>query len=180
MRIKSIALLGISGVGKSTFLKVLSHKISFRHAQASSLIKDQLALETSEGATSEELRVGNTDDNQRLLISAFRRMAAESEDRIILDAHAIIDKGTHIDKVEIDVFVRMGFDILIVLVAAPDVIARQRSHDCERIRPQLSADEIMEHQNLSNEHAIRIAGKMGIPCVIVSYEQVDFLATVLT
>jgi len=176
----SIALLGISGVGKSTFLNVLGEKVAFKHAQASSLIKDKIRREASEGATSKELRLGNTNDNQRLLVSAYRRLIAATEDRVILDAHAIIDKDTHVDKVEIDVFRQLGFDLLIVLVAEPKAIVQRRSEDNRRTRPQLQASEISKHQNLSNDHAISIASKLGIPCVIVSSEQVEFVAMLLS
>lgn len=180
MSCSSIALLGISGVGKSTFLKSLNGKISFVHAGASTLIKNEIIRQAQESKSSEELRVGNTDKNQQLLISAYRRLADNSADRVVLGSHSIIDKGTHVDKVEIEVFKQLGFDLLIVLVADPNKIANQRQKDQGRSRPQSSLDKILMHQNLSNEHAIVIALELGIPCVIVSQEQVGFVAELLS
>ena len=180
MSCSSIALLGISGVGKSTFLKSLNDKAPFVHAEASTLIKDEIMRQAQESKSSEELRVGNTDKNQQLLISAYKRLTDNSSDRVVLGSHSIIDKGTHVDKVEIEVFRQLGFDLLIVLVADPKKIAKQRQKDQGRTRPQLALDKILVHQNLSNEHAIAIAYEMGIPCVIISQEQVDFVAELLS
>lgn len=67
----TIAFVGISGVGKSTFLKTVMSTTPFLHLEASKLIKEELALVQQQIQTSEELRTGAVLGNQELLVRAF-------------------------------------------------------------------------------------------------------------
>ena len=68
-----LAIVGLSGLGKSTIISELETATPLRHFAASVLIKSELALCKSQIATSEELRSGPVVDNQVLLASAFAR-----------------------------------------------------------------------------------------------------------
>ena len=86
-----IALVGLSGVGKSTLLKKVGKRIPFMHLQASQLIKGELGRKSSVTRTSEELRNDVVIENQTLLITAFRREAAMYDGLVVLDGHVLVD-----------------------------------------------------------------------------------------
>jgi adenylate kinase len=62
-----IALVGISGVGKSTLLCELSKDLSFQHLQASALIKSEREAATLFETSTDDLCNANIADNQALL-----------------------------------------------------------------------------------------------------------------
>ena len=64
-----IALVGLSGVGKSTYLRKLAKQISFTHLEASTLIKEEIHSRRAEERTSEALRTGDEGAFEELLRS---------------------------------------------------------------------------------------------------------------
>lgn len=86
-----VALVGLSGVGKSTLLGEIARSVPFCHFQASNLIKAERARSTSRETSSEELRLGPVLDNQALLISSFTRATRDVVGLVVFDGHIIID-----------------------------------------------------------------------------------------
>ncbi|PMW76648.1 adenylate kinase, partial [Pseudomonas sp. FW306-1C-G01A] len=62
---KIIAVVGVSGVGKSTFLKKLQSKVEFQLLQASDVIRQQIQNKENQHLNAEVLRHANIDENQR-------------------------------------------------------------------------------------------------------------------
>ncbi|MGN6207959.1 ATP-binding protein [Asticcacaulis sp.] len=163
-----IALIGLSGVGKSTVLANLATEVDFLHLQASQLLKDGFARQKLAPPSSEELRLGEVVNNQRLLIDSFHAATGTTAKLVILDGHLLIDGKSGITEIPATVFADIGVSKLIFLYAQPEAIAERRNKDVERLRPTHSISEIASHQ----AHEIRLASEaavqLGIPLLICS------------
>lgn len=164
---KQIALVGVSGVGKSTYLKRCAETLSFLHLEASSLIKEQKQLIEGTFTTSEQLRTGAVLNNQELLISAYKRRTNSEEQLCVLDGHTVIDTGRGFQKIPANVFHEMNIEKFIVLVAEAAVIKKRREMDTERKRPIRSVTDIRDYQELVKSYTTEIGKTLGIPVVII-------------
>jgi len=162
-----VAVVGISGVGKTTLVRELADRIPIKHLQASALIKAEQARLGLSACTSEELRVGPVIDNQSLLVSGFRNALTVSDGAVVFDGHVMIDAGDRIIEVPDSVFADLGCDHIVVITEDPEIIARRRARDVARQRPVRSVSQISSQQHLSVEIAKRIAQSLGIPCTVI-------------
>lgn len=165
----TIAFVGISGVGKSTFLKAALGTTPFLHLQASKLIKEELALVQRQVQTSEELRTGAVLDNQELLLRAFHRNACGHEGLVVLDGHTVVDTGSSLQRIPASVFAEMKVRSILFLQDDPEVIRSRRAADTTRDRPESSAQEIKMHQQEAMLAAADIALVLGIPLQVVTH-----------
>lgn len=163
MSTRVVALVGVSGVGKSTLLRKIEGKVSFLHLQASQLIKDEIAQITVAKPTSEQLRNGPVIDNQALLVSAFRRKTSTHSGLIVLDGHTIVDTPEGLVEIPAAVFAEMNVTHFIVLHDFPGLISERRQADKYRKRPGRTDDELIDHQWRSLAAAARIALKSWMP-----------------
>ncbi|MEP1610531.1 MAG: AAA family ATPase [Roseobacter sp.] len=167
---RHVALVGVSGVGKSTFLRKCSETIEFLHLEASSLIKEQKRFIEGASATSEQLRAGVILDNQELLISAFKRRSDEEDRLCVLDGHTVIDTGCRLQKIPASVFGEIGIRKIIILQADPNDIQIRRQVDQTRERPQRTTAELQKYQEVVKEHTCEIGEILGIPVAIVTHD----------
>lgn len=174
-----IALLGLSGVGKSTSLEKVGKRVSFLHLQASQLIQDELVSQTSVTRTSEELRNGPIIDNQTHLINAFRKETATYNGLIVLDGHVIVDTVDGLVDIPADVFEELGVAHFIVLQELPHRIFKQRLRDATRTRPERTESELAEHQRLSILATTNIALELGCPVSLLTQQHEDELSRIL-
>lgn len=170
MTYRIIALVGISGVGKTTFLKRIGENIDFQHLSAGSLIAQARSLGEDRR---DVLRLEDIDDNQRLLLSGFQIMHDQSAPLVVLDGHAIIHTPIGIECIDSSVFREIGIDGMIHLSANPDDILRNRTKDSNRVRPQLGLFEIADQQNKSLEVTKLVVAALGIPLFVASYDDFD-------
>lgn len=171
-----IALVGISGVGKTTFLKSLSAQLDFQHLTAGSLIAR--AREAPERSR-DELRFADVNQNQRLLIEGFDLACERLASYVILDGHCIIHDGLDVQYIESQVFSELGIDIMVHLEAYPQQIQVNRNRDCTRDRPFLEIDELASHQLLSLSHAQTIAMELNIEFRQLTHDDSDvFLSAI--
>jgi Archaeal adenylate kinase len=164
----TIAFVGISGVGKSTFLKTAMGTTPFLHLEASKLIKEELALAQQRVQSSEELRTGAVLDNQELLIRAFRRNATGHEGLVVLDGHTVVDTGSGLQRIPASVFGAMNVRSILFLQDDSEVIRSRRAIDTTRVRPERSAREIRRHQQEALLAAADIALELDIPLQVVT------------
>lgn len=143
---RRFAVVGISGVGKTTFLKRLGELIDFQHLSAGSLIAE--ARKKSDGER-DGLRSVNIAENQRLLVSGFMLKVDPSAESIILDGHMIIHAQGGVEVIDPSVFSGMAIEGIIHLSALPEQIEKNRLNDAMRQRPGLSVKELSDHQGLS-------------------------------
>lgn len=168
-----IAFMGISGAGKSTLLKAPSLKGSYHVVSASELIKKQILRQNTEAMSSEQLRLSTTAHMQAILIEAVKFERETAQYPLILDCHAVIDKGDRLDPIPIDVFKQIGVSRIIHLVVDPNDIWSRRSGDKSRTRPDISIGRLTKHQNasLSHAHAISVA----VQAIYVETDGSDFI-----
>tara|TARA_R100000322_G_scaffold133295_1_gene89313 strand:+ start:1108 stop:1644 length:537 start_codon:yes stop_codon:yes gene_type:complete len=165
----TIAFVGISGVGKSTFLKSALGTTPFLHLEASKLIKEELALVQQQVQTSEDLRTGAVLDNQKFLVQAFHRNASGHEGLVVLDGHTVVDTGSGLQRIPASVFAEMSVRSILFLQDDPEVIRSRRAADTTRVRPKRSAQEIKMHQQEAMLAAADIALELGIPLQVVTH-----------
>lgn len=172
-----IALAGLSGVGKSTLLENARRRLVFEHLQASDLIKAE-KQEHQGKPVAHDLREGNIDDNQALLISGFMRRAPE-EGLIVLDGHTIIDTPDGLVEISPSVFSAIDVSRFVVLVDDAEKIALRRLSDTRRARPSRSPQELAEHQERSVLAAYRAALALRVPLFIVPLNEHPDIAVFL-
>ncbi|AWK89856.1 ATP-binding protein [Azospirillum thermophilum] len=175
-RRRVVALVGLSGVGKSTHLKAARGKIVFEHLQASELIKEERERQNNEPIDRDLLRGGNIDENQALLVSGFMRRAPK-EGLVVLDGHVVIDTPTGLTEIPPSVFLSIGVSRFLALVDDVRNIALRRSSDSQRKRPLRSIEELAEHQERSVLAAYRAALALGAPLFVLPLtEDLDIAA----
>ncbi|QFP65936.1 AAA family ATPase [Brucella melitensis] len=175
---KVVALVGVSGVGKSTLLKDARRGLVFEHLQASSLIKAERQERKGKPVIHDLLREGNIDDNQALLIAGFYAARAK-EGLIVLDGHTIIDTPDRLVEISPSVFSAIDVSRFIVLVDDVEKIALRRLSDSRRTRPVRSQEELVEHQERSVLAAYRAALALSVPLFVVPLNKRPDIAMLL-
>jgi adenylate kinase len=177
-RRKVVALVGLSGVGKSTRLKDVRRGLVFEHLQAGDLIKAEREERQGKLVAHDVLREANIDDNQALLISGFLRYAPE-EGLIVLDGHTVIDTPDGLVEISPSVFSAIDVSRFVVLVDDAEKIASRRLSDRRRTRPFRSPEELAEHQERSVLAAYRAALALRVPLFIVPLSEDPDIAVFL-
>lgn len=173
-----VAFAGISGVGKTTFLRQLSALLDFQHLTAGTLIA---AARSLDNRSRDFIRLADTDLNQRLLIEGFMSARDPNARLVILDSHMLIDTGDDIRRIPIEVFGALGVDTVIHLEAEPKQICTNRCRDKDRTRPIYPTHILGEHQRLSRSHAQTVADALRVPLhVVVHDDAIDLAATLTT
>jgi adenylate kinase len=177
---KTVAVVGLSGVGKSTMIQHAAKDIALLHLQASALIKLEQEYRAGPVGSSEELRLGPVLDNQGLMLSAFARLTHEVRSLVVFDGHTIIDGATGPISIPADVFKALSCIRMVFLWAEPELIARRRNADRLRDRPTLTPDTLRQHQELAAAAGREICQELGIPLNMINgVDQAAFKACLL-
>jgi adenylate kinase len=175
-----VALLGISGVGKSTLLRELSNHVAFQHLQASSLIRDgrRAAAEARE-LSLDALRHANINENQQFLIAGYARSVDPRAGLVILDGHSVIDTPSGLVSIDPPVFAALGITWIIFLADTPSAIMRRRQGDVSRNRPARSSDDLDAHQDMALLNALKICLDLRVPLNVMTPAQSGYLRRLL-
>lgn len=165
MNQRIIAVAGVSGVGKSTFIKQLSDEFLIQHLQASFLIKEGARLRDIKGLEQDALRGLDIDENQALLIYGFKHHKDEAA-VIVLDCHTVIDSPNGFVSISPVIFKEIGVSHMIFLTDSPEAIAARRNIDQSRARPKRSVAEIDKYQFESFMHGYKITQEIGVPFTV--------------
>ncbi len=176
---KIIALLGVSGVGKSTVLNKLSSNLPFQHLQASAIIKERRAKLENQTLSNDDLRSFSINDNQQLLVDGFKEVVQASPRLAILDGHSAIETPSGVVLIEPSVFAAIGIAHLIFLVDHPSAIARRRDQDLSRKRPPASEQQLNTLQDTALLQASSIARELDIMMTVLQPSHAGQLAIVL-
>ncbi len=176
---RRVALLGLSGVGKTTMLNRLSALIEFTHLEASTLIKAEQARRSIATQSSERLRTGPVIENQGLLIAGFSYEAASIGGPIVFDGHSVIDGANGLIEIPIEVFAALGLQAISVLQAEPADILARRLSDRARLRPARSVEALAEHQTKAINVARAIANKLNLQFELLRTDEETKLATLI-
>lgn len=172
-----ISFTGLSGVGKSTFLRRLSERLLFQHLVAGSLIA---AARDAEQQDRDKLRHADLDENQRLLIRGFALARDPEADLVVIDGHVVIDSGYGLTKLPADVFRILGITTVVHLEADPARIAANRAGDTLRVRPVYDTITLAAQQKVSRAHADRVAAALAVGFHIVGHDDIQRLASILS
>lgn len=172
-----VAFTGISGVGKTTFLKKLAKRMSFQHLTGGSLIA---AAHQADASQRDAMRHADLDENQQLLIDGFLAACDPRVDLVIMDGHVVIDGGNDLTELPPTVFRALGTSLMVHLEADSDWIVANRSRDTSRSRPAYPSEMLEQHQSTSRNHAASIARDLGIGFFIVTHSDVNQLAITLS
>ena len=168
MTIRSIGFIGISGVGKTTFIGNLRLPDDVLHLQASVLIQEERQRLSCSQLGADKLPEVPDSYNQALLTAAFLRHAEKHRGLMLLDGHVVIDTPTGLIEIPAAVFSAMGVRHLVHLQDYPCRIRERRRQDLTRQRPDRSEEEIAAHQILSLRTAAHIALEIGCLLSIVT------------
>lgn len=175
----TVILVGLSGIGKSTFANALAKRVNIEVLSASEIIRRTLEAETKRKWTKEEMRLANTETMQKALIKGFKSHRQNGDTPILVDAHTIIDKGTHIEIVKPEFFQSLGADLIVHLTASPEEILARREADTNRLRPSLNIKELASQQTQSIEQAAQIGIEICKPSIRIENDAYDKVAKIL-
>lgn len=167
MKQRVMALVGISGVGKTTFLKRIAAACAFQHLTAGSLIA---LAKSSDPVNRDSLRLSDLEENQSLLIRGFAQARDLAARVVILDCHVVVHGLTGLWPIESRVFSSLNVCLIAHLEADPIQIHLNRTRDLTRQRPLLSSDEIRSHQVRSLAEAQRVADDLRIEFMSLRHE----------
>lgn len=179
MRQSVIAVVGISGVGKSTMLRTAVASIPFQHLQASALIKEAKELQSSGTVATDDLRTKDITDNQALLIKGFSNRRDPVAALIVIDGHTIIDAPSGLIIIEPSVFAAMGVTEFIFIADDPMAILSRRANDKSRNRPERSTIELAHHQEQAVLAAFSAALNLAVPLHIFTSGQIEALREII-
>ena len=164
---KVVAVVGLSGAGKTSALSALTAKHAFQHLSASLLIQEGREAGPLP-ATVDTLRNADIDENQRLLIAGFKRAFDATASFVVLDGHTVIETPSGLIAVSANVFGALGITDMIFWAAAPAEIAERRSLDASRNRPPANAEQIEAYQNEALLVAFRVCCHLKITLNVVT------------
>lgn len=179
MKQSIVALVGISGVGKSTLLKAASDRVQFQHLQASALIKAGKEAITASTIAADDLRRADINDNQALLVHGFNNARSPDAPLIVLDGHTVIDTPSGLVRIEPRVFAALGVTQFIFLADDPAAISIRRENDQSRTRPKRSPQELDDHQTQALLNTFAAARHLGVPLMVFTINQVDAVRSAL-
>lgn len=159
-----VALVGVSGVGKTTFLHQLAQTLSFQHLTAGSLIAE---ARSQSAASRDDLRLSNLDENQSLLVRGFECALNPRARLVVLDGHVVIHNESGLHSVGSIVFSKLGIKLIGHLEADPARVHLNRASDVGRNRPIISIEKISDHQAKSRSEALKVAADLGIDFVSI-------------
>lgn len=163
----TIAILGLSGVGKSTLCEKLSRNYrNIRHTDASSFLSEKQKNDP----------VANYTRNQGIISKAVRLRAKQlgSEYIFLISSHSILEFNDNIKKIEPFVFANMGIKALIHLSENPSAIFAERQ-ETHRVRQFQTVENIQILQQESLCQAKFISRTLNIPLLALN-ERNDFQA----
>jgi adenylate kinase len=178
MTARTIALTGVSGVGKSTLVRSLALAMPLEHLQASALIQKGRNA-TGNLVTQDQLRLIDLDENQRFLVEGFGLATASKSGFIILDAHTVIEKGDELIPIEAAVFRAIGISAMMFLEDDPKAIAERRRRDASRVRPLPNDDRLGQIQEVARKQAIAICSVLDVALHVCRPNQFTSVAAAL-
>lgn len=168
-----IALLGISGVGKTTFLRKLLESLQFQQLQASALIKEGREIAENAPIDIDSLRSADIDQNQKYLTAGFVQAVDPDAKIVILDGHSVIDTPNGLVPIEAVVFSQLGIKGVIFLADDPAQVILRRQGDLTRNRPVRDLSDLTKYQDISLLNSVKICRELMVPLIVVNNDQCE-------
>lgn len=159
-----VIVTGISGVGKSWLLNRAKESPLGQILSASALIAQELKEQTSvEQVAHDQLRELDIAANQAALSRSLARAVDPNAQRVLLDAHVVIDTSEGLEVIATDVFRQIGPSMFVFVWGAPDTILALRSQDEGRLRPDRTLEELVKQQTIAHARTLALAESLGVP-----------------
>lgn len=150
-----VFLAGGHGVGKTFLGKPAAESLGFRHATASTLIREELGVSSWDS----QKYVKDIDRNQEALIAAVSRINS-TDVNLVLDGHFVLRNSIgNLSALPLFVFERLNIKGVILLEAPASVVYQRLA---ERSAPQ-TLEKIEELSIAELNHAELICSKLSIP-----------------
>lgn len=152
---------GVHGVGKSTCCQQVAGRAGMQWLTASALIKAERQSVIAVGSKAVIDPVGN----QELLLRGAHNCMRPDQERALLDGHfTLLSVDGEIVAVDIDVFVRLGLERIIVIQGdAAAICSRLRERDGQ----DWSISKISAHQDAEIDQAHAVATNLRIPILLI-------------
>ncbi len=173
----NIAAIGISGVGKTTFLNAVARRVRFQHLTGGSLIS---AARQKSLANRDSLRLDDIAKNQRLLIDGFNAARSPEYEVAILDGHILIDADSEIQIIDYKIFEELNIAAFLHISTTVERISYHRSADTSRKRPIRTETELAEQQGLSENYTKSAASALRLPFKRFELKDADIAADFIT
>lgn len=161
-------IVGISGVGKTTFASKISQNTGWQHLVASELL---FSGKEAKGLSYQQAnRLSALDESEFLLPRRFNEARDNSAEVILLDAHTAIETSQGLIAVPSGVFKAVSVGVFVFVSAKGQVILEHRLNDTARARHLVNADELSRLQRATLTITVEIACELCIPVSEVSFE----------
>ncbi|MFI5343332.1 MAG: adenylate kinase [Chlamydiales bacterium] len=146
---KTIILVGIPGVGKSSILQEVVRQIPT--VLVINYGDTMLEEASSEGITRDLLRKMPLKEQQQIGIKAARKIVQQETDGIvIIDTHALIRTNTgFFPGLPLDVLEILSPIAYALVECSPQIILERRGQDSSRMRDDETKEELQAHQDLT-------------------------------
>jgi adenylate kinase len=114
----------------------------------------------------DKLREEGIDENQQLLIDAFRASTDQETLPVLLDAHTLIETSNGIVLIPPAVFRALGVAKMVFLLDLPTSILERRRLDLKRGRPAVELTEVGVLQEKALLSAIQISSELDAPLLV--------------
>ncbi len=150
---------GIHGVGKSTVCARICADLQIEYLSASKLINDNKA-KTSSQKCGKDKRVGDIENNQRILIAALNQTFAPRRNYLIDGHFALFDSNGEVQLISTSTFQSIMPKALIVLTDSPTAIQKKL---LLRDGMEYNIDVLASMQEKELSHAKLLGKELGIP-----------------
>lgn len=171
----AVAIVGISGVGKTYFIEsLLSSRSSFVHLHASALLADY-RTESEVGSEADVI-----ESRQRYIAERIKAFCFfHPNDRILFDGHTVIDLDGRYVPVGVEVFRYLSATGFIFIEDDPHNVWQRRGSDAHRNRPSRSVHELEKYQAFALQIAREYSRELQVPLMQVrSGDHDEFLRVV--
>lgn len=152
----TIFIGGAHGAGKTFVAKPTADRLGLRYATASQLIRE----ERGRASWGTGKVVAEVDENQRALVAAVRRIAANRE-TLLLDGHFVlrVAPNQH-QRLPVEVFANLSCSAIVVIRCPADVISERLLQRGDHSWP---VEELVHFGTAEAEHGAAVAATLNIP-----------------
>lgn len=168
-----IALFGVSGVGKSSLANDVIERCREEviHVVASDLIRSASQSEIE----IDDLRLSSEKDillNQARLVREFQHRVAEYSDKVVIfDGHSLVNNGSKLIEIPIDIVSALSPTMIVFVRDAPEIIRERRISDLDRDRLVADVTRIELEQSLALQICRNYALELSVPLFICERDE---------
>ncbi|MEQ9248559.1 MAG: AAA family ATPase, partial [Nitratireductor sp.] len=98
---------------------------------------------------------------------------------VVLDGHVVIDSSQGLTFIPVEVFERIGPELIVFVSGDAEVISAQRNEDITRLRPRRSPAELRRQQTAAHDWAKELASRLGISFKMIEAGEIVALKDIL-